>query len=227
MFIKTAADPLDRRTVEGLLDLDEITAESVVDFAEAAARETDRRNDALVGRDVAYHAFVNGRPVDAVTSGLLAAEQRQPVVVQYEWDTSAGAGLLGDALRWIAAELVAGAPVVSGEFRDSILLFGDERLIGRATDLRAAPAFPEARRFVFVATAPYSRKIEVGMTEAGRPFVVQVPPRLFERVAAAAASRFGNAAAVRPQWTTDAALPAPTRYAGRSLRYPAIVVTGR
>ena len=51
---------------------------------------------------------------------------------------------------------------------------------------------PLASEYVFLNTVPYARKIEIGKTESGRDFVIQVPNRIYERTANDAQARFGN-----------------------------------
>lgn len=93
-------------------------------------------------------------------------------------------------LRWIAAELRARSPVLSGDYRDGHLLFGDGVELMSAAEVEGGAVIPAARIYTFANDRPYSRKIEIGKTREGRDFVVQVPNRIYERVAAEAAGEF-------------------------------------
>jgi hypothetical protein len=57
-------------------------------------------------------------------------------------------------------------------------------------------AIPQATQYVFVNEQPYAHKIEIGTTESGRAFVIQVPNRIYERVANDAMSRFEKIASI-------------------------------
>lgn len=127
-----------------------------------------------------------------------------------------------EMLRWIASELMARSPVVSGTYRSAHTLFADGAEVGSAEDVAAGAAIPDAAEYVFVNPEPYARKIEVGKTRAGRDFVLQVPNRIYERTAADAKNRFGGS--IRSEWRDEASLPASTRGKDRPLRFPAIVI---
>ena len=89
-------------------------------------------------------------------------------------------------LRWIGAELVKNSPYVSGAYVRGHTLFAD------GTEVAVGGAIPSASEYSFTNLVPYSRKIEIGKSRSGRDFVVQVEPRIYERVARAARTRFGN-----------------------------------
>lgn len=131
-------------------------------------------------------------------------------------------------LQWIARELLDRSPVVSGAYRDAHALYADGRRIGSADEIaRGGTAVPHSAEYVFVNPQPYARKIEVGKTREGRDFVVQVPNRIYERVAADAGSLFSDIADIVSEWRDESSMPAPTRSRSRSLRFPAIVITPR
>lgn len=82
-----------------------------------------------------------------------------------------------EVLTVALAELRKASPVVSGLYRDSHTLF----INGIA--MTGAPPALKAGDEIFIANpVPYARRLEVGLTESGRAFVVQVPPRIYERV---------------------------------------------
>jgi len=61
---------------------------------------------------------------------------------------------------------------------------------------------------------PYARKLEIGKTKSGRAFLVQVPNRIYERVARALQSRYRNVANITFTYA---------RIAGHD-RWPAIII---
>ena len=86
-----------------------------------------------------------------------------------------------DSRRRIAMEALQflrdASPVKSGRYRNShmILLNGTQ-----VSDLPAS--LKATDRITIVNPVPYARRIEIGKTEAGRDFVLQVPNRIYERV---------------------------------------------
>jgi hypothetical protein len=95
-----------------------------------------------------------------------------------------------DVLAFIARRLREQSPVLSGAYRDSLMLLADGRFVANARDVAAGADIPDAKEYAFVSPEPYSRKIEVGKTKSGRDFVISVPSRLHQRVAAEAKARF-------------------------------------
>jgi hypothetical protein len=70
------------------------------------------------------------------------------------------------------------------------------------------------REVVISNPVPYARKIEIGKTRSGRPFVIQVPPRIYERAAMALRSKYRNVASIRFTYMASAG----------HARWPAIVI---
>lgn len=135
-----------------------------------------------------------------------------------------------DVLAWIARELRARSPFVSGGYRDGHTLYADGEPLMPAADVSEDSRLPEAREFSFTNTVPYARKIEFGKTQSGRDFVVQVPNRIYERLAEAARERFRGAAEISFEMrAVIAETQTPQRRARRphnvsGVRYPSIVV---
>ena len=135
-----------------------------------------------------------------------------------------------DVLAWIASELIARSPVVSGGYRDSHALYGDGKPLMAASAVSPDAVVPVAEEYSFTNTVPYARKIELGQTRAGRDFVIQVPNRIYERVAEDARQRFRGLAEIR--YEVRAVInefQTPQRHAWRphnrpAVRYPSIVV---
>lgn len=100
-------------------------------------------------------------------------------------------------LREIAAvamsRLKARAPEVRGEYKRSLRLF-----VGDAEGSLTAAGLPAAaQRITIVATAPYSRRLEVGKDKDGGPFVVQVAPHIVQETATLLARDYRGVANVR------------------------------
>jgi hypothetical protein len=112
--------------------------------------------------------------VDGV-AGASEDRVRPDGVIVYTFD------LIPDVFAWIAAELEAFAPVLSGRFRRSFAFFVD----GILTDL--AGEIPEGREFVFLSSVAYAGKIE---GEHKPPESYQAPNGVFEAVAALARMRY-------------------------------------
>ncbi len=141
----------------------------------AAADEINRR---ALGAVPPKKVTVNGRENESLTNippdqGIIIAEYR----------------LVEDVLAWIMLTLRARSPVISGDYRRGHRLFAD--------DVECNPdAPPIARRYAFFNLVPYARKIEVGKTESGRDFVIQVENKIYARTYADAKARFGNVAKI-------------------------------
>ena len=87
-----------------------------------------------------------------------------------------------DSRRRIAIEaldlLRQASPVQSGRYRNAHMI-----LLNGAQVSELPAALKATDRIVIVNPVPYARRIEIGKTEAGRDFVMQVPNRIYERVA--------------------------------------------
>jgi hypothetical protein len=93
-----------------------------------------------------------------------------PIVFNYRY--------LSDVVQVALDELRKMSPVQSGDYVRSHTLFVN----GSPVD--AVPKNLKAGDQIYIANPiVYARRIEVGMTKSGRPFVLQVEPRIYERVA--------------------------------------------
>lgn len=79
-------------------------------------------------------------------------------------------------VKFALSALRAASPVVSGAYLDNHAIF----LNGTKVDALPANLGPRDE-IVITNLVPYSRRLEVGKTESGRDFVVQVEPRIYER----------------------------------------------
>ncbi len=145
-----------------------------------------------------------------------------------------GSGSDSDAdptvLAWIAEQLRAGSPVLSGAYRDAHMLYADGEELMRASEVNENTQLPQAQEFSIANTVPYARKIEMGTTKAGRAFVISVPNHLYERVAKDASERFEGLAEISfemravigaQQTPQRSARPAHNK---SDVRYPSIIV---
>lgn len=129
----------------------------------------DQRSRTGVAPD--WDAYAN-RPGNPVGSVVLPG----PIVFRYRY----GREVVDQVLR----ALRAASPVSSGDYVRSHTLFVNGTAVDRL------PNNLKASDEVMIANPiPYARRIEVGKTKSGRPFVIQVPDRIYERVARGAVAR--------------------------------------
>lgn len=152
----------------------------VGDFARAEIAKGDEINRRVLGRVPPKEVTVDGKLGAALESVKL---NRGTIVVEWE--------IFTDVLTWIADELRRQSPRISGEY------IRGHRLLADGVEIPVSTAPKPAEVYTFLNIVPYARKIEIGKTKAGRDFVIQVPNRIYERVATAARSRFGNVADIR------------------------------
>jgi hypothetical protein len=129
-----------------------------------------------------------------------------PIVYRYRYLRNVISDVL-DALR-------KASPVLSGDYVRSHTLFID----GTATD-KPPLNLPRDAEIMISNPVPYARRIEVGKTESGRAFVIQVQPNVYERVARAMNTKYRNVAKISFGYAT---LPdAHTIKGGLGARYVA------
>lgn len=204
MAVKVRITPFEK-TIKLVLDSrlsPQARSERVAAFARAEIAAADAQNASALGAVPPKTVTVDGRqgaPLESVNPdrGTIIAEWR----------------LTGEVLTWIMATLKQRSPVVSGAYRDSHTLYADGGEVDAANP-------PLAQEYTVLNPLPYSRKIEIGKTESGRDFVIQVPNRIYERTANDAQARFGNIAKIR--FTYQSAVGGSKV---RADRVPAIVVT--
>lgn len=157
--------------------------ERVANFARAAIADADDTNRRILGRIPPRTVTVDGQ-----RGAALESVKPNGGVIIAEWD------LGSDVLVWIGQTLRDRSPWVSGDYQRGWTLLAD------GVEVDIGKHIPDAEVFTFVNTVDYARKIEVGKTESGRDFVIQVPNRIAERTAKDAQARFGNIAKVRSVW---------------------------
>jgi hypothetical protein len=99
---------------------------------------------------------------------------------------------LGEIILVTLGALRAASPVRSGAYRD-----GHQIFINGAPVATLPNPLPPGSEIMISNTVPYARRIEIGKTAAGRAFVIQVPNRIYERVAKnIIGKRYGNIAKI-------------------------------
>lgn len=203
---------------------------AVAAFAHGAIAEAEATNKRVLGRVPPRTVTVDGRSGAALESVKPAGGS---IVVEWE--------IVSDVLVWIGNTLQERSPVTSGAYRKGWTLLADGKVVA------AGQEAPIADEYTFVNTVPYARRIEVGKTDSGRDFLIQVPNRIAERTAKDATARFGNVAKIRSVWIRLASpytlkhdqasrsfkggqlriskRQRPDRVAGSAITYPAIAVS--
>jgi hypothetical protein len=102
-------------------------------------------------------------------------------------------GYLREIASVALSRLRARAPERSGEYKAGLKLFVGDTEAG----LSAGGIPASAAVFTVVATAPYSRRLEVGKDKTGGPFVVQVAPHIVAETAKFLAQDYRGVARVR------------------------------
>lgn len=222
--VATRVEPLNRSVdliVSKLLS-PQAQSQVVANYAREALAVAEQQNALVLGTAPPHETFVDGladAPLESV---------RVPGNITFQFE------LVTEALAWIAEQLDAHSPVLTGRYQHSHVLFAD----GSEADPEAPP---QASEYVFLNTQPYARKIE-GASKA--PESPQAPEGVYEGVATMAAQRFGNLARIAftyraPAGESDleswASITRQVRRRGRPTRsdagwnrqQPAIVVTVR
>lgn len=180
MALRVRIDPVERATVASVTgETLQLRQQVAAAFARDGIEDAKRTNQRVLGRVPPYTVTVDGRqgaPLESVDP------DRGTIEVEFE--------LFADLLGWIGETLVERSPKRSGRYRRGWTLFAD------GVEVATGGSIPPAEKYVFVNLEPYSRKIEIGKTESGRAFVIQVPNRIAERTAKDARSRFGSQAKI-------------------------------
>jgi hypothetical protein len=151
-----------------------------IDWPKGAEREaksllirTARTGHQRIMADAATKGFVPSWDAYANTPGnrdLASVKLPGPIVYNYRY--------LSDLIQTALDELRKASPVQSGDYVRSHALYVND------TPVDVLPRnLKEGDRVYIANPVPYARKIEVGKTKTGRPFVIQVKPRIYERVA--------------------------------------------
>lgn len=112
-----------------------------------------------------WSAYAN-RPGHPISSVVLPG----PIVFNYRYHREIADQVLR-ALR-------EASPVVKGDY-----VRGHSLYVNRVATDTLPKDFKVSDEVVISNPIPYARRIEIGRTKSGRPFVIQVPDRIYERVA--------------------------------------------
>lgn len=182
MGLKVRIDPVEK-DIAAMISRDLSVHEqqkAAADFARQGIDEARAKNRQIMGRDPPLTISVDGR-----IGGSLESVRPNGGVIIAEFE------LIEGVLQFIGDELVKRSPVVSGAYRSGHTLFVD------GLEVTLGGRIPFGEEYVFANSVPYARKIEVGKTESGRAFVIQVPNRIYERVARDARSQFRDVADIK------------------------------
>lgn len=209
MGLSIKVEPI-TRDVALIIDQDLSPAAQSRAFAAAAQGFLDEADDIdrrILGRLPPSHTFVDGR------EGAALDTVRPDGVIVREYE------LIDDVLLFIAEELRAVSPVLTGQYRASHTLYAD------GVEVSDAEQIPQAQEYVFLSGVPYARKIEGTINHP--PESKQAPDGVYEITAAKANARFGNVARVYFTWRApyQGALLSGHKANKSDGRVPAIVVT--
>lgn len=136
-------------------------------FAQDSIKEAQETNRNILGRVPATRIVVDG------SEGAPISSVKPDGVVFAEFE------LIQDVLEYIASQLQAHSPVLTGRYEKSHTLFADGEEVPPGT------VIPLADEYVFINSQPYARKIERGLSS-------QSPEGVYQVVAVLAQRRFGN-----------------------------------
>lgn len=182
MPITARVDVIERDLALSLTGTDAERSAAVAAYARDVLAEANAQNTATAGHPVPHTTTVDGRQ----TEDLDGVKPDGTIVFEF------GLSLQNDVVQWIYDQLRAHAPVRSGRYRASIVVYAD------GAEVQPETTAPEARDWIFTVSVPYARKIE-GVRKP--PLSTKAPNGVFEVVAAMAAARFGNIAKVRFTFT--------------------------
>lgn len=138
------------------------------------------------------------------------------------------------------SELRARSPVSTNHYRESFFVILDHVELGYS-EVPTAQQLHGVEEVIITNDVPYSRRLEVGVTNSGAPFVKQVDPHIFESAMEAVRRQYAGVVVVdfnyidlqRAHWNRTnfggTALlrrrAKARRIAGQDIRYPAIMIT--
>lgn len=207
----------------------EAQGRAAAQFAREAIADADATNKRILGRIPPRTVTVDG-----VAGAPLERVKPAGGSIIAEWE------IVGDVLIWIARTLEDRSPRVKGDYLRGHTLFAD------GVEVPATQNVPVAEEYTFVNVVPYSRILEVGKTDAGRDFLIQVPNRIYERTGRDAKALFKNVKIqsrfislsdsyklkfiqrsrhFRGGKAIYSSRQRPDRVAGASITYPAIIVS--
>jgi hypothetical protein len=180
--LRIRVDPVEKVTTASILQtLSEPEQRRVAAaLAKEGIEDAKKTNQQIFGRVPKYETTVDGKknaPLESVNPA------RGNITTEFE--------LINDVLVFIRDTLIRESPRRSGDYIRGHKIFAD------GVEIDIGPNTPQSDEYVFSNIVPYARKIEVGKTKTGRAFVIQVAPKIYERVAQMARARFGNIVALK------------------------------
>jgi hypothetical protein len=177
LAITTKFDLIDvRKIMDDFAGTDAEISAALAAFARQEIAAADEQNARSNGRKIPHTVYVDGREGAPLTS----VKPNGMIVAEWEFGE--------EIVAWCYKELRAYAPVLSGEYRDSITIFADDIAVATPADARGA------EEVVLVATVPYARKLE-GVS-GSKYMSNDAPDGIFQVVAGLAKKRFGNQAKI-------------------------------
>lgn len=173
----------------------------IAQAARGALAEAQAQNRAALGRVPEHETFVDRRKDAALET---VNPDRGVIVFAFEVATVAS-----EMMEMIGRLLVLNSPVLTGEYQKSHQLYADGAEVERFDPLA------QVGEWVFTTAVPYARRIEGGSSD-------QAPDGVYEGVAAMAAPRYGNIAAIKFSYRD--VIGGKRGAAARAARQPAIVV---
>lgn len=152
-------------------------SEVLAEFAKATLAETSAQNARVLGRTPPHVTYVDG------VAGAPESAVRPEGRIVYEFE------LVTDLLAFVDRTLREHSPVRSGRYARSHQLLADGKPVDDVTEV------PVASEYLFVNSQPYARKIEGNARR--KPLSAKAPQGVYQVVAAMAAARYGNIAAVK------------------------------
>ena len=149
-------------------------------FAQVGIDAAKDKNRQILGRVPPYTVTVDGSKGARLES---VNPNGGTIIAEFE--------LIEGLLRWIGEQLIERSPFTSGAYQRGHTLFAD------GVEVTPGAVIPDAEEYVFMNLVPYARRLEVGKTKSGRPFLIQVPNKIYERTAKDASRRFGNQADIK------------------------------
>lgn len=111
--------------------------------------------------------------------GTPIEQAKQKIVYHYTY--------LREIILVLIKALEDASPVASGAYRRAHTLYINGHPAPASTPIQPG------QEVMIANPLPYARRLEIGKTESGRDFLVSVPNRIYERIAAAAVTRYRNA----------------------------------
>lgn len=154
---------------------------TIADFARWRLDEADKLNRSAFGYTPKHTTTVDGREGASL-------ESVKPDGGRIVFDFELFSELMKDAIEAAIKALRDASPVVSGAYRDGHTLYVNDVAFDEVPQ-----ALKPTDTIMVSNPVIYARRIEIGRTISGRSFVMQVPNRIYERVAKnTLAPRFGN-----------------------------------